>query len=74
MFTSSNSMLYQYREFFKSSLAPYRFMVQYYEDFEQSEYNFLRGTSLNSVFNASFEMLERITREYPKLGYNMVKK
>jgi poly(3-hydroxybutyrate) depolymerase len=64
-------MLYQYREFFKSSLAPYRFMVQYYEDFEQSEYNFLRGTSLNSVFNASFEMLERITREYPKLGYNI---
>jgi len=71
-FKSENVMLYQYRELTKAFQAPCRFAIQCQDWWQNGEYNLISNSYLNSVYKASFEIIERLTREYHKLEYGII--
>jgi poly(3-hydroxybutyrate) depolymerase len=70
-FSAVNAMLYPTIELLKSVNAPYRFMVNGFHTLEDSKLNIAKGSVVNNLLIASFEILERITRTYPKLDYGI---
>jgi poly(3-hydroxybutyrate) depolymerase len=61
-----NNLLYSFVEMYKANAAPFRTGLKAAQDWSHNPYNPLSYLTANRTTSAVFELIERLTRDYPK--------
>lgn len=61
-----NNLLYSFVEMYKANAAPFRTGLKAAQDWSDNPYNPLSYLTANRTTSAIFELIERLTRDYPK--------
>lgn len=67
-----NNLLYSFVEMYKANAAPFRTGLKAAQEWSENPYNPLSYLTANRTANATYELIERLTRDYPKPEFGII--